>query len=212
MKVVSSSKRILQVASFLVCNVVAFSAVAADGHKASLQTLLNQLKSFSAEFTQEVKDVNGELLQKTQGKIKLQQPQKLYWEVLPPNEGILVADGKTLWHVDPFVEQVVAMDQSNAVQDHPIMLLAEPNSALWSRYEVDFSNGDYVVYPQSQQQSVKQFRLRFNEQGTLSTIQIIDQQDQSNLLEFSQVKANARIPKSTFEFTLPEGFDLDDQR
>ena len=178
----------------------------------SLQQKLVALQSFTADFEQTVVDGTGELLQEAKGHIKLQQPQKLYWEVLPPNEGTLVADGQTLWHIDPFVEQVIALDQGNAVQDHPIMLLAEPNSSRWDEYQVKLDQGIYYVEPVSQQQSIKQLRLTFGDQNLLQEIEFLDQQDQRNALKFNNIKQNASIPKEIFQFSVPEGFELDDQR
>lgn len=178
----------------------------------ALQHKLVALQSFTADFEQRVVDGEGELLQEAKGHIKLQQPQKLYWEVLPPNEGTLVADGQTLWHVDPFVEQVIALNQGNAVQDHPIMLLAEPNSSRWNEYQVKFEEGIYYVEPVSQQQSIKQLRLTFGERNLLREIEFLDQQDQRNALKFNNIKHNDPIPKETFQFSVPEGFELDDQR
>ena len=214
MKVVPMSKHFTQVAGIIVCSLLAsFSAIAQDDkHKPELRAMLSQLKSFSAGFVQEVKDINGELLQRAEGKITLQQPQRLHWEVLPPNEGLLIADGETLWHVDPFVEQVIAVDQKSAVQDHPIMLLAEPDSQRWDDYSVSFEDDSYVIYPLSKQQSVKQFNLHFDKYKMLSHIKIIDQQEQTNWLYFSNAQSNIAIPSDTFTFALPEGFDLDDQR
>lgn len=198
------------IASLLFC--VSSVVSAEQDAKSALQAKLAQLKSFVANFEQTVTDVNGELLQQAKGQIIVQQPQRLRWEVLPPNEGLLIADGKTLWHVDPFVEQVIAIDQKKAVSDHPIMLLAEPNSELWQDYNVSFINGAYVVKPMKQPQSVKQFNLLFNDADVLSGIEILDQQDQRNHLQFSQAQPNARIKKGLFDFTVPEGFELDDQR
>ncbi|MCY7295126.1 outer membrane lipoprotein chaperone LolA [Alteromonas sp. a30] len=188
------------------------TALAEQDAKSALQAKLMQLKSYIANFEQTVTDANGEVLQQAKGQIIVQQPQRLRWEVLPPDEGVLIADGKTLWHVDPFVEQVIALDQSQAVNDHPIMLLAEPNSALWRDYKVSYADGTYSVTPIKQPQSVKQFQLMFNKADVLTGIEILDQQDQRNQLQFRQIQSNAHIAKGVFEFSVPEGFELDDQR
>lgn len=180
--------------------------------KSELQSRLLALSSYSAHFTQQVFDMSGELLQDAEGRIKLQQPQKLHWELLPPNEGVLIADGKTLWHVDPFVEQVVALDQVKAVTNHPIMLIAEPKSPLWAEYAVSQNNQRFVVTPVSGQGNITKLIISFNSQLELSALEMIDQQAQRNVLTFANIQQNPQIQPAIFQFTLPEGFDLDDQR
>lgn len=180
--------------------------------KTTLQSRLASLSSYSADFTQQVFDISGELLQDAKGKIKLQQPQKLYWELLPPNEGVLIADGDTLWHIDPFVEQVVALNQLKAVSNHPIMLIAQPGSSLWNNYAVSHKGGQFIVSPLNAQGSIKQLAISFNERSQLVSLELTDQQEQRNVLAFSNILQNPVIDPATFQFTMPQGFDLDDQR
>lgn len=176
-----------------------------------LQNKLSAMKSYSANFIQVVTDVNSAVLQEAEGVIKMQQPHKLYWEVHPPNEATLVADGNTLWHLDPYVEQVIAMDQHNAVRNHPIMMLAESEKTNWDEYSVSIKEGAFIVSPKSENQQVKQLILSFKK-NILSTIKVIDQQGQTNHLTFNNIRQNATISERVFQFSVPEGFELDDQR
>lgn len=200
---------------------ISTSVLALDGEQKpqssaqELKHLLSQLHTYSAHFEQQVMDANNELLQEAKGIINLQQPQKLYWEVLPPNEATLIADGKTLWHIDPFVEQVIALDQQHAVKDHPIMLLAQPNSDIWDGYQVakvsEGEGGEFMITPKSDNQSIKQLVLFFDS-GVLAKLTILDQQEQRNQLTFSDIRQNQDISPQRFIFSMPEGFELDDQR
>ena len=99
-----------------------FNAYAQQSDEDKLKTRLETLNYFSADFTQKVTDANHEVLQEATGVIKLKQPNKLYWELDPPNENILIADGTTLWNVDPFVEQVTAINQTQAVANNPLRI------------------------------------------------------------------------------------------
>lgn len=188
------------------------ATVPTDNAKSELQARLLALSSYSADFTQQVFDINGELLQEANGRITLQQPQKLYWEMRSPNEDVLIADGKTLWHIDPFIEQVVALDQVTSVANHPIILIAEPKSSLWAEYKVSRDAQRFVVTPVNKQGNITQLVISFNAQEVLAALEMIDQQDQRNILTFVNIQQNVRIPPGIFQFTLPEGFDLDDQR
>lgn len=183
-----------------------------DHAKSELQTRLLALSSYSADFTQQVFDINGELLQDASGLIRLQQPQRLYWKMQFPNEDVLIADGTTLWHIDPFVEQVVALDQAKSVTNHPIILIAEPKSSLWAEYQVSRDKQRFVVTPITDQGNITQLVIAFNEQEALSGLEMTDQQQQRNVLSFKNIQQNSRIPASVFQFNMPEGFDFDDQR
>ena len=75
--------------------------------KQQLKVKLSLLATYQANFTQTVVDIENTLLQQASGRIVLQQPNKLYWELFEPNESVLLADGDNIWNVDPFLEQVV---------------------------------------------------------------------------------------------------------
>ena len=201
-----------KIAVVLLLTVVSVHGYAGDVDKTELQEKLAQLQSFSATFKQTVSDIAGETLQSAQGKLYLQQPQKLYWESFEPNEMQLIADGETLWHVDPFVEQVIAIDQAVAAQNHPIMLLADQQSAMWQNYLVEKTERHQFkmlsLIPDSDFLSLT---LVF-ENDRLTELTIVDKMEQSNHLTFSAVEQNQVIPSALFQFELPEGFELDDQR
>lgn len=192
--------------------VLSVQVVADDASKAKLQEKLGQLESFSASFEQVVTDKAGEELQTAQGKLYLKQPQKLYWESFEPNEMQLIADGETLWHVDPFVEQVIAINQTDAARDHPIMLLAQQDSPMWQHYLVEETAADQFtmlsLLPDSDFVSLS---LTFDK-NTLTQLIIVDKMEQRNQLTFSEVVQNEPLTPALFQFDLPEGYDLDDQR
>lgn len=188
------------------------SALASDDSKMALKKQLAQLQSFSAKFQQKVSDALGEELQNAEGILLLKQPQKLYWESYEPNEMQLIADGDTLWHVDPFVEQVVAINQQNAAQDHPVMLLAQPDSPMWQHYLVEETAvGSFTMKSLKADSDFISLTLSFT-QGNLTTLTILDKMEQTNQLFFSEVEQNQPISDERFTFTLPEGYSLDDQR
>ena len=180
--------------------------------KSELQQKLAKLETYQASFQQTVTDAKGEILQQSEGKIALSQPYRLYWEAFEPNEMQLIADGSTLWHVDPFVEQVVAIDQQNAAANHPIMLLAQHNSPLWADYEVTrLEDGDYLMSVQQSDSDFVSLTIRFDK-STLVGLSILDKMEQRNKLNFTRVQQNAEIDPLLFTFSLPKGYELDDQR
>ncbi len=179
--------------------------------KGLLQKKLMEIQSFSASFEQKVYDAQKVELQTANGKLFIQHPQKLYWESLPPNELTLIADGLTVWHVDPFVEQVIAIDQAEAASNHPIMLLAQPESTAWQNYSVVQDGSNYLMNALQEDAEYSQIKLSFDS-GRLTGITIIDRIEQVNQLLFTGIVQNKPLDQSIFRFSVPDGYELDDQR
>ena len=97
--------------------------------KQQLKVKLSLLATYQANFTQTVVDIENTLLQQASGRIVLQQPNKLYWELFEPNESVLLADGDNIWNVDPFLEQVVVNSADVALDNNPLILLTNPDSS-----------------------------------------------------------------------------------
>lgn len=187
------------------------STQAKDDTATALQTKLATMQNYEADFTQTVTDVSGEVLQESAGVIKLKQPNQLYWEALEPNEVILIADGKTLWQIDAFMEQVIAMDQDQAISNNPMILLTNPQSDAWQNFSISRSEDNFIIESNSTESHVSKLVLEYT--GiTLTGLQIHDRQEQVNKLTFNSVKQNQNIEKSVFSYSVPSGYDLDDQR
>lgn len=178
---------------------------------AQLKEKLRGLESFQANFAQTVVDAQDTLLQEANGSITLKQPDKMLWTVAEPNENTLIADGKTLWHIDPFVEQVVAMDQTNLVATNPVMLLTNPDGDEWQDYDVTVKGNYFVINSKDEGSQIVQLELRFDG-ATLTHLNYLDRQQQQSNLTFSDIVQNASVSEAIFIFERPPGYELDDQR
>lgn len=177
----------------------------------ALKEALSELQTFQARFQQRVVDLNGEVLQESFGTIALKQPNRMLWEVTEPDETTLIADGQTVWHLDPFVEQVVAMDQQGTVSDNPIILLADPASEQWQNFIVTQTEQGFAIDSRSEEAQIQTLVLVFD--GIqLTSLSFVDRQTQRTELIFSDIAQNQAIPEASFIFTLPDNFALDDQR
>lgn len=199
----------------IIISVIVFMSplAAAESVDASLllKQRLTQLHTFQAEFTQKVTDAHNTVLQEAMGSIALQYPNKLYWLLYAPNESELIADGKTLWQIDPFMEQVVAVNQNTAIDNNPLILLTNPNGTQWNDFNVSERDNEFSITPKLQNANVVELILTFKE-AALVAMKIIDGQQQVSALQFSDIKQNQEIAGSLFIFTNPNAFELDDQR
>ncbi|MEP1551068.1 MAG: outer membrane lipoprotein chaperone LolA [Paraglaciecola sp.] len=188
-----------------------FAQDSASDVKQELKDKLYNLRTYQANFTQTVTDSEGTVLQQAQGKIAMSQPNKLYWELLEPNESVLLADGETLWNIDSFMEQVVAYDQNLAIENNPLILLTDPYSQKWQDYKVAVADEQFIIEPISANGSIEVLRLFFKGEQLLG-LETRDTQQQTSRLAFSDIQQNQDILQSMFSFSLPMGYELDDQR
>ncbi|MCF2947036.1 outer membrane lipoprotein chaperone LolA [Paraglaciecola aquimarina] len=178
-----------------------------------LQEKLVNFKSFQAQFTQIVVDIDKTVLQQANGMLYLQQPNKLRWELFPPNENTLIADGDTLWNLDPFLEQAVAYSQKAQIENNPLILLTDPKSSDWKNYQVTVENKKFVITPVgSANLGIVQLVLMFDNNEQLVSLETKDSQGQVSSLVFTKIKQNVTLAGSHFSFSLPTGWELDDQR
>ncbi|MBU3005192.1 outer membrane lipoprotein chaperone LolA [Paraglaciecola arctica] len=179
--------------------------------KQQLKLKLASLVTYQANFEQRVVDIENTLLQQATGRIVLQQPSNLYWELFEPNESVLLADGENIWNVDPFLEQVVVYGANAALDDNPLILLTNPDSSKWLDFEVTQSEGQFVITPRQPNGGIESLRLVFDG-DLLVELESKDGQQQKSLLTFSEIKQNKTLPPETFVFVMPQGYELDDQR
>ena len=179
--------------------------------KQQLKVKLALLASYQANFTQTVVDIENTILQQATGKLVLQQPNNLYWELFEPNESVLLADGTNIWNVDPFLEQVVVYGANAALENNPLILLTNPDSNKWQEFEVSQIDNQFTITPIVLNGGIESLRLVFNG-DLLISLESQDGQQQKSVLTFSKIKQNNALPTDIFTFVLPEGYELDDQR
>jgi outer membrane lipoprotein carrier protein len=197
---------------FIVVLLTSTFCVASDmDAKQQLKVKLAELKTYQANFTQTVIDIENTLLQQADGRIVLQQPNKLYWELFEPNESVLMADGNNIWNVDPFLEQVVVYTSDATLKNNPLILLTNPDSSQWQEFEVSQSENQFIITPRELNGGIELLRLVFNG-DTLVELESQDGQQQKSLLSFTEIKQNKALPEGTFIFVMPDGYELDDQR
>jgi outer membrane lipoprotein carrier protein len=179
--------------------------------KQQLRVKLTKLATYQANFTQTVVDIENTLLQQATGRIVLQQPNKLYWELLAPNESVLLADGDNIWNIDPFLEQVVVNSADVALENNPLILLTNPDSSQWQEFDVRQSDSQFIITPRQLNGGIESLRLVFKG-DTLVELESQDGQKQKSVLLFTEIKQNHSLPADTFLFVMPDGYELDDQR
>ncbi|CAI8176269.1 MAG: Outer-membrane lipoprotein carrier protein [Glaciecola sp. HTCC2999] len=178
--------------------------------KITLRHQLAAISSLQSTFTQTVKDEANNTIYNSSGNLVIQQPDRVYWQVLVPDETLLVADGNKVFYVDEFVEQVSIFNQSQMVADNPLMLLTSTDDEIWKQFTVLQDDEVFIITPLIAKGQIQKLTLQFN-QGQLAAFTLIDSQAQRSEFVLSNIKINMPLPISQFQYDIPSGYSIDDQ-
>ena len=176
-----------------------------------LQNRLNQVTVLSADFAQTVTSVGGKNVQQGSGKLQIKRPNLFRMDTKSPQETQIIADGKTLWYYDPFVQQVTAQWVKDAVNNTPFVLLTSNDKSHWNQYSVTQNADTFVLKPKAKNSNIKQFDIRVDANGVLKNFSTTEKDGQTNLYVLRNI-TNQTLADSLFQFSVPKGGELDDQR
>lgn len=189
------------------------STTAIAGDSQALQDKLAELKSFQAQFVQQVNDDQGESIMQGKGNIALQQPMMIRWQQASPDDTLFISNGDKTYYFDSFAEQVTIMNTNSLIDSTPFVLLTSKDPAQWQKYQVKATEAGFSVTPNKGIESqVEQLDIVFAQDQTgLEKLLVKDSSGQSSTFTFSDTKVNEQLANETFEFTIPENVEIDDQ-
>ena len=176
-----------------------------------LQNRLNQVTVLSADFSQTVTSAGGKNVQQGSGKLQIKRPNLFRMDTKSPQETQIIADGKTLWYYDPFVQQVTAQWVKDAVNNTPFVLLTSNDKSHWNQYSVTQNADTFVLKPKAKNSNIKQFDIRVDTNGVLKNFSTTEKDGQTNLYVLRNI-TNQTLADSLFQFSVSKGVELDDQR
>ncbi len=192
--------------------VVVALALCALPARADLQALLGEMHSYSANFTQSIMGGRNEILQKSDGLVRISTPSQFKWVVNEPYPQTLVTVGDKLYLYDPDLEQLSVEPLAAAIAGTPALILTGGVDDLSAMFEIsEFHDGDqksYSLYPRAQDALFAQIRLRFDAQGRLSHLEIEDHLGQLTQVVFSEVVQNQVVAAGEFAFEVPDGTEV----
>ncbi|GAA5188110.1 outer membrane lipoprotein chaperone LolA [Ferrimonas gelatinilytica] len=193
--------------TLLIASLFPVTAVCDDDAQ-SLQQRLSQLPHFSAEFHQQARDFDDNLVQESQGRLALSAPLRFRWEQDTPESLLLVSDGDAVWFHDPYVEQVTVTSVDQAVAQTPLTLLASQDPKIWSQWQIQQQASCYRLT--SDAHPAVSMTVCF-EGDAIRSLQLDDAQGTSTVMELQNFSTEA-VDSAQFTFAPPEGTLIDDQR
>ncbi len=177
-----------------------------------LSEKLKAIKTFSAEFTQQLTDPSGDEIQTTQGNVMVKSPGLFHWQVNPPYEQLVVANQQFLWVYDADLEQVTVSDRKT-LDNSPAQILSGDFSSLGEQYEVTVETADAVTRYTMKAldkavSTFTQLEFTFDKKNTLQSMILVDKLSQITAVTFKKQNINSEISNSLFDFIAPEGVDI----
>ncbi len=204
----------MRIASIFKTVLVSFMLFASAAHaddRGQLQQILKGLTEFKADFVQNVQSQNKTELSASKGVIYLKRPDRMLMHTREPDEQVLFTRDGDVYFYDPLVSQVSIFSGAQ-MKSSPFMLLTSDDAAAWDNYEVKKSGQSFDLSPKAQSNSrtqLKTLTLTFAE-GVLSEIKLLMGDGNTNIYTLSGQENSA--PDSAFDFIIPEGTEIDDQR
>lgn len=195
---------------------VASLNVQADAaHK--LQEKLENISSYKASFSQEIRDEFNTVLDSSSGYFELQRPKQFRWIVADPYEQEIVADGENLWQFDRDIEQINVSELTASLETTPAAILTKDQVDIVDNYnvaEIATSRDDTTLFQLSSKAEDSLFeRLLMEFEGEkLIALQVSDNLGQTTSIEFSAINLDPGFASDYFAFSPPEDIDVIDNR
>jgi chaperone LolA len=195
----------------LLFSVVAGSAGAAESGGEQMDRFFADLKTFSADFTQVVRDADGSVQQTAAGTVVIQRPGRFRWDYATPYVQVILGDGERLWTYDADLEQATVKPLGDVIAGTPAVLLSQkqPPRELFDVSEVGTTEGVAWVElrPHDSDMQFRRIRLALKADMLLA-MELVDTFDQVTHISFSQVNRNGPVEETRFQLDLPPGVDL----
>lgn len=182
-------------------------------------TAIDKLKSFiaatrsaQANFTQEVQDRNGKVLQSASGTMQFVRPGKFRWEYRKPYAQLIVGDGQKFWMYDAGLNQVTVKRLDAALGSSPAALLSGSNEIErgFTLSNIEGRNGlEWLqAKPKSNETTFEKILMAFDSRSQLVVMELHDAFGNHTVLRFSELLKNPPMSPQRFKFVPPKGADV----
>jgi outer membrane lipoprotein carrier protein len=200
-------------ACVLACALAPAAAAQDSGDAVSrIEAYLATVNTLSANFSQVVRNRDGQIVDKALGKLSLSRPDRFRWDYEKPYLQTIVADGKRLWLYDSDLEQVTVRALEQGLGSTPAMLLSGSGKVGDAFASAGVQRqGDWTWYrlvPKQQGSDFERVSLAFDRKGELAAMELGDKLGQLTVIEFGALRRNLALDQRLFRFEPPPGADV----
>jgi outer membrane lipoprotein carrier protein len=180
------------------------------------QRAYQALSSFQSAFTQEDR-VPGAAPLTASGTLAYRKPGRMRWEYAPPNEQLLVTDGKTVWLYDPLLESVTEQKLTDVTEGTPLKFLLGAGN-LTSDFECRSitqrpATQDGLTYlelvPRTPIPAMAFMQLGVKaDAARIEAFRMLDTQGGERWVRLTNFKMGVSFPDNRFTFEVKPGMDV----
>ena len=175
-----------------------------------LSILLNKNESFQGSFNQLVFDNQGQIIEEANGKVIFKKPHFFKWIYKKPHQNQIISDGEIIYIYDPDLSQVIMSQFSQSNSNNPSLIFFQKNIEKFFKVTTKSINGElwYRCQSLSDDADYETLELKFDSQGKVLAMNIIDRLKNKILVNFEDIQTNIKINEATFLFNVPENVEI----
>ena len=172
---------------------------------------LNTIQTIRGEFIQ--RERSSQINQKVSGEIFIKKPDQLLWSMESPNQKKVLINGKTITYFDADLEQVVISDylEENQVSWVNLFLNRSLTESSYKFNEKKLNNVETHIRFDDMKGDYQSVTLIFKS-GLLQGIDLLDNSNNSIIIEFTKFEINQTLSDNLFNYQFPSSADVIDQR
>ena len=174
-----------------------------------LSILLNKNESFQGSFNQIVYDNQGQIIEEANGKVIFKKPHFFKWIYKKPHQNQIISDGEIIYIYDPDLSQVI-MSRFSQSNSNPSLIFFQKNIEKFFKVTTKSIDGElwYRCQSLSDDADYESLELKFDSQGKVLDMNIIDRLKNKILVNFEDIQTNVKINEATFLFNVPENVEI----
>jgi len=175
-----------------------------------LSILLNKNESFQGSFNQIVFDNQGQIIEEANGKVIFKKPHFFKWIYKKPHQNQIISDGEIIYIYDPDLSQVIMSQFSQSNSNNPSLIFFQKNIEKFFKVTKKLIDGElwYRCQSLSDDADYESLELKFDSQGKVLAMNIIDRLKNKILVNFEDIQTNVKINEATFLFNVPENVEI----
>ena len=201
--------KLLVIAGLGFCLLAGFARAEDTAATDQLLQRLNRITYLQGDFSQSQFGDGDTVLSRSSGRFKLLRPFFFSWDILSPDNQLIVANAEYLWHYDIDLQTATRRPVVGNVEASPLQILGGDESALRDRYTVTRDADDtFTLTPDDDGHSFRRLTVTFADVAIVR-MDILDKLGQRVVVDFDEVDTKTPLTARDFEFTPPaEGVDL----
>ncbi len=177
-----------------------------------IQDEFKTFESFTAKFTQNIYDENGNIDSKLSGKFTYKKKNKFIVEL---KNSTIISNGETMWNYEKVQKRVIisyfndepsSFSLDRFVFDYPALC------RIKSIKDESLPQPILELIPKDENLNFKSIKIWVTESYFISKMEIVDLSDLKFILQITDVKKNIEISDSKFIFYPPKGIKIIDLR